>query len=140
MSDEKKKMTEPREAAAEAMARLGAWTERLREHDWTEAFSFANPNKGAIDPVVTPEAVSLESFTAEDVVKVLGIAEGENDAEDWIIAGLLADGRYFYLEAGCDYTGWGCQDWGRAVVTMSKDTLVRLGVPEEARYRFGWTP
>ena len=45
-------------------------------------------------------------FTREDVVEVLAIDDGENDEADWVGMFALADGRYAYVEAGCDYTGW----------------------------------
>ncbi len=40
------------------------------------------------------------------VDKVLASEEGENDGRDWAALFLMRDGRYCFLEAGCDYTGW----------------------------------
>lgn len=50
---------------------------------------------------------STDPFGREDVVRIIGTVEGEPDTKDWEIAGQLRDGRWFYLSAGCDYTGWG---------------------------------
>ncbi len=38
-------------------------------------------------------------------------------------------GRYFYLAAGCDYTGWDCQASGYVEVSMDLERLIRLGIP-----------
>jgi hypothetical protein len=50
-----------------------------------------------------------QSFTLEQVERVLAVIEGEPDGPDyhWIL--LLKDGRHAYLTGGCDYTGWDCQ-------------------------------
>ena len=128
--------------AAKAFKRLGAWVYRLDSYDWHSAFSYAGEEGGygekRIDPVLTTEDVSLDAFARSDVIRVLGISEGENDENDWIVAGQLDDERYFFLCAGCDYTGWDCQGWGRAVVTMDEHVLRTLGVDQESHERFGW--
>ena len=46
-------------------------------------------------------------FSQEDVCHILASDEGHNDGPDWVMAGMLCDGRYFVIRAGCDYTGWG---------------------------------
>jgi len=48
-----------------------------------------------------------EGWTAEDVDRVLWDQEGENDGREWAALCLLKDGRWSFVEAGCDYTGWG---------------------------------
>lgn len=53
--------------------------------------------------------------------ELYGISEGENDGQPWMCYGLLKDGRYFYLEAWCDYTGWDCQSGGSVTVADSKE-------------------
>jgi len=78
----------------------------------------------------------MASFTRDDVVEIYGIQEGENDADPWRVYGLLKDGRYFYLEAGCDYTGWGCQEDGRSWVNSTKEGIIKEGLTEEARRIF----
>lgn len=40
------------------------------------------------------------------VTQVVHAVEGEPDETDWLAVGRWDDGRYFVLEAGCDYTGW----------------------------------
>lgn len=94
--------------------------EVLRTYDWREAFcdklapedkedwsggphgeGYNEPN-----PAIPNAQISLEKFSRDDVKEIHGIEEGENDGPSWIIYGLLKDDRHFYLEAGCDYTGW----------------------------------
>ena len=69
--------------------------------DWEEVFKYATPDS------VVGESVDTTPFSRDDVVQILHSEEGENDGPDWIVAGILQDGRYFVLRAGCDYTGWG---------------------------------
>lgn len=59
-----------------------------------------------VERVVGDEVTSIDFFTREDVEKIFHSDEGENDEASWIMVGKLKDGRYFFLEAGCDYTGW----------------------------------
>lgn len=80
------------------------------KYDWKEAFTYA------------------QGFTVEDVVEIKNAVERENDGDDWIILGRLRSGAWFYLKAGCDYTGWECR---------IKAELIRMGMDENARRRFG---
>jgi hypothetical protein len=52
-----------------------------------------------------------KGFNVEDIKKVLAVWEGENDGDDWRWVLELNDGRYVFLQGGCDYTGWDCQSW-----------------------------
>jgi hypothetical protein len=52
-----------------------------------------------------------QPFTVDDIERVLAVWEGENDGDDWRWVLLLKDGRYAFLQGGCDYTGWDCQSW-----------------------------
>lgn len=93
--------------------------ELSESYDWTEAFSYAN------------------GFGIDDVAEIRNAAEGENDGDDWIIWGRLKDGRWFYLRAGCDYTGWDCQAWGDSFVAATEEELIRMGMDFGSRQRFG---
>ena len=85
----------------------------LDDYDWQEAFGYAGdptacysgPCKGVQSE---EDEISTDGFSREDVVKIYAMEEGENDEAPWRIYGKLKDKRYFYLEAGCDYTGWDC--------------------------------
>ena len=71
--------------------------------DWWEVFKYA------ADVEAVPEGCGVDAsgFTTADVERVELHSDGENEGPDWIAAGLLRDGRWFYVSAGCDYTGWG---------------------------------
>lgn len=118
----------------------------LEGYDWAEAFAYAGEeleSRGGgpghqVDPV--PGAtVSAAPFSRNDVAELIGISEGENDERDWIVAGRLSDGRWFIVRAGCDYTGWGCRDWGNASVADDRESLIRLGMSDNERARLGFS-
>jgi hypothetical protein len=94
----------------------------LDGYDWEEAFcepgasnsgfnepTEALPGESRI-PINIMEGgnppIHLDPFCREDVVEIYGMDEGIPDELSWIIYGRLKDDRCFYLEAGCDYTGW----------------------------------
>lgn len=52
-----------------------------------------------------------QPFNILDIERVLAVWSGENDGDDWRWIILLRDGRYVFLQGGCDYTGWDCQSW-----------------------------
>lgn len=52
-----------------------------------------------------------QPFNENDIETVLAVYEGERDEEDWRWVLQLKDGRYVFLQGGCDYTGWDCQSW-----------------------------
>lgn len=79
------------------------------------------------------EPVSLVPISREDVVLIYWMVEGENHGEPWEGVFRLRDGRYLYLIAGCDYTGWDCSAW----VSSSLENLVRFGLTQDTRDRFG---
>jgi hypothetical protein len=79
---------------------------------WEEAFGYASDGEKACNSGVPDRALpndldtSVEPFTRKDVKRVIAARDGENDGADWVVVGELKDGRFFCVEAGCDYTGW----------------------------------
>jgi hypothetical protein len=88
------------------------------DYDWKEAHAFAR-------------------WDISSVVEVISAALGENDGESWVCVVRLDDGRYGFLEAGCDYTGWDCQASGDCWSSDSLDTLQRHMMHSSARRRLG---
>lgn len=82
----------------------------LEGDDWKEAFGYAGESEayggGVPSEAVAGMGVSTAPFARVDVAEVLATAEGENDGPNWLCVGRLNDGRWFALNAGCDYTGW----------------------------------
>jgi len=82
---------------------------------------------------------SNEPFARSDVQRIIAISDGVNDELDWIGLFELNDGRFAFVRAGCDFTGWGCQASGDAEVGSSVDDLVRLALNDEERRRLGFS-
>ena len=78
-----------------------AMLEPLANYDWEEVFKYSSPQ------VVMGGNCPGTPFAREDVAEIIALVNGENDGDPWIALFRLKDGRYAYIEAGCDYTGWG---------------------------------
>lgn len=101
------------ECLREIVAALGVPPE-LEGGNWDSVFAYAGePPQGSCDgsasikPAIPGADISLSPFARWDVEEISGISEGENDEKNWLVYGRLKDGRWFFLTAGCDYTGWG---------------------------------
>jgi hypothetical protein len=121
--------------------------ERIRGYDWEHAFQCCGPAEAEAttynDPNVSAalgSSASAEPFQRFDVAEVLATSDGENDGLDWVGVFRLKDGRFAYLEAGCDYTGWDCQSGGHAIVSHDLAHLIQFGLTEAARSRLALKP
>ena len=74
------------------------------DYDFRSAFEVAN--RDGIN-VCHGATCDNSPFSVEDVELTVAYSEGENDGADWLWVGLLTDGRWAFVAAGCDYTGWG---------------------------------
>lgn len=102
----------------------------LDDYNWEYAFGFASPH------AVAGDDSSCDPFDREDVAEICGIRDGINDESNWIVYGRLRDGRWFFLTAWCDYTGWDCRSGGSAVVASTRSQIERFGLDEDARAEF----
>lgn len=113
----------------------------LDDYHWAEAFGFAGePGTAAASANVSRcegAECSDAPFAREDVEILRHIREGEPDGLPWLALGRLRDGRFFYLEAGCDFTGWDCIAEGSVWVSHDYDNLLRFGVTDTARNAWG---
>lgn len=127
----------------DTLERCPPMLEVLNDYDWGMAFEYAGDRSSAylggrvygtpwLSGAIPGRTYNLSHFCREDVTRIIGISEGKNDERPWLIAGKLRDGRWFYLEAGCDYTGWDCQAGGQAVIAKSKKELIQFGIPSES--------
>lgn len=116
---------------------------QIENSDWQQAFGYAGEPGTCIAGFPNVETVrfgkSCETtlFTREDVKSIKGISEGEGEGPNWIIWGQLKDGRWFFLIAGCDYTGWDCQSSGKAIVAKTRHSLLKYALDNDSRERFG---
>lgn len=104
----------------------------LDSYDWQEVFKYCASEY--ISPVIGWEG-SRNGFTLKDIVSVVGYADGENDGANWIGLFELKDGRFAFVTAGCDYTGWGCQEGGHTIVGPDEEIMMRLALGDEDRTR-----
>lgn len=74
----------------------------------------------------------------DDVKHVDRWCEGENEESEWLMVGRLKDDRWFFVASGCDFTGWGCQDWGRIYFAKRRYQLLDLHVMAEELQRLGY--
>jgi hypothetical protein len=100
--------------------------------DWNAAFECAMRDEIRAAHGYTG---SLAPFATSDVAEVIAISPGENDERSWVGAFRLTDGRFAFVSAWCDYTGWGCSDGGYARLASSLEDLQRLGMGDEDRER-----
>lgn len=89
--------------------------EMLDDYDWKEAFGYAGepgtsaiPDQDGVKVIATKGRPDTPTdwFTRSNVEKIIRYRVGENEGPSWLMMGRLRDGRYFFLNAGCDYTGW----------------------------------
>lgn len=79
----------------------------------------------------------LVDHSIDDIEEWIHYRPGANDSHSWLMVFRLKDGRYAYVTAWCDYTGWGCQDGADISYADSPEALV----PEmdtEGRMAFGY--
>jgi len=108
--------------------------ELLESYDWESAFHEGNPPTAAVN-----FGGSIERFSREDVAEICHSEDGENDGPEWVMVCRLNDGRWVFLEAGCDCTGWDCQASGRSTVAGDYESIVRFGCNTSTRRRLNIT-
>lgn len=120
----------------------------LESHDWGEVFGYAGEpghdrnSEGSAPLLSVPpghpdDGKPQPPVLREDVVEIIGMRTGENDGANWLIAGRTRDGRFFYISAGCDYTGWDCRAGGHARVAPTREGLWRWAMTTEDRRALG---
>ena len=92
--------------------------EDLNTYDWRSAFDYA-------------------PFSTDDVAEILYYEEGYNDGDSWVGVFKLKDGKFGYVDAWCDYTGWDCQASNCGDVAASLADIIAFGLSTEERKRFG---
>ena len=114
--------------------------QELLTDDWHQVFGYAGEpaesnSAGCLPLPVANYRGSITPILRVDVAEILAMDEGEKDERTWMLACKLNDGRYLYIEAGCDYTGWDCQASGSAWVANDLQSLILFGLTNEARAR-----
>ena len=82
------------------------------DYDWSNAFAVACDAGGiTVDPT-------------KDIEEVIASVEGENEGADWQCVVRFKDGRFAWLSASCDYTGWDCGRSGKILFAPSLERLL----------------
>lgn len=112
----------------------------LEDYDWAEVFGEGSGGNCTViipDTPIGDTTTSKATFCREDVERIEGRVDGENDGQDWVVWGQLKDGRWFVARGGCDYTGWDCQAGNSGNVASTREDLVRWCLTEDERALFG---
>ena len=112
----------------------------LDDYNWAEVFGGGGGgNCTPIHPNRAPhdKTTSAATFSRQDVKKLHGQSEGENEERSWVCWGQLRDGRWFVARGDCDYTGWDCRASNSGDVASSKKDIIKFGMDQEERGRFG---
>jgi hypothetical protein len=109
----------------------------IEGYDWEHVFQCVGPPEGDSyaynEPAVSAAAgsvASAEPFQRKDVARVIATRDGENDGISWLGVFELEDGRFAFVSASCDYTGWDCQSGGHGIVAHSLAHLCKMGIGE----------
>lgn len=57
-----------------------------------------------------------ENFTADNILNVMAVFEGENEGAEWAWVVKLTSGRFAYIQGGCDFTGWDCSSHLNSII------------------------
>lgn len=71
-----------------------------------------------------------ENFTAENILNVMAVFEGEREDANWAWVLKLTGGRFAYLQAWCDYTGWDCQSGAHSYVELKPLKAVQHAIKD----------
>lgn len=78
---------------------------------------------------------NTQDYTIDDIERVLGVIQGQNDEESWHWILDLKNGTYVYATGYCDYTGWDCQS---SMSSYPAETV--LGALERVGEHGSWSP
>lgn len=81
------------------------------------------------------EAVGFAPFDMLEIEDVIAMDTGVNDEESWVAVVKLTNGRFGYVDAWCDYTGWDCQSGGSGGIRETLADLQRFEMTSQQRRR-----
>lgn len=67
-----------------------------------------------------------DGFDLSQIKTLLACIPGANDEYSWHWVVSLEDGRYAYIQASCDYTGWDCQSSADYTITTTAEKEASL--------------
>ena len=91
-----------REALSSYGSLVRCWEATKRSGEATPASALEERWGGDLGYVM-----AYASFGIKECSWLMAESEGMNDQDDWLALFELRDGRFGFVWAGCDYTGWG---------------------------------
>lgn len=82
--------------------------------------------KGVDYDLVAAFEYNDHDWPLDEIEQVLAVWEGENDGDNWRWVVKRSNGEFWFIDGGCDYTGWDCQSWLSMVQMGSLDDLVQF--------------
>ena len=70
-------------------------------------------------------------FTFQDIERVIYTVDGDNEGPDWMGIFALKNGSFGVVHAGCDYTGWGCQESGGSDTYETEAVAIERALKQE---------
>lgn len=70
-------------------------------------------------------------FSFQDLERVIYTVDGDNDGPDWMGIFALKNGSFGVVHAGCDYTGWGCQESGGSDTYETEAIAIERALKQE---------
>jgi hypothetical protein len=115
-------------------------------HDLAEALTGKHGDHKSATPIPGPVAQQIRIGQVTQVVRYYVAHNGEvwtpassgGTELELIVVGRDSLGRWFSVEAGNDYTGWGCQDGSDVRIGATEDQVVKFGLTESGRERLGY--
>ncbi len=91
--------------------------------------------KDALSNYDWEEALNYADFSLDEIKNIIALDEGYNDGDSWLLVVELDDGKFGYLSAWCDYTGWDCQAGGSSGIRNTLEELQRWEMDSRSRRR-----
>lgn len=118
--------------------------EFFQDYNWREAFGYVGePDTEARGHTVhalsraAGATCSINPITCDDVAEIIAASAGERDEHSWIGVFRIRDGRYLFVSAWCDYTGWDCQAGGSGWVADDFEGLCQFAIDDDSAERLG---
>lgn len=77
-------------------------------YDWGRDLDKTFPGQDAQDFAYAIHYNERGPLVEHALTGLLMVKQGYNDGDDWIWLVRLGNGHHWWLQGGCDYTGWDC--------------------------------
>src|SRR3990167_7354471 len=102
----------------------------MTNEDAVKQLQAEEPLSMRLDDYDFKECMKYAPFKDEDIQELIAEYPGEADGENWHYIVKLKDEKIGWVTAGCDYTGWGCQEWGEGRILATIDEALNMAENE----------